>query len=91
MVKLSDQVIDIYTGKYVHPNGVNFTVTREPNALRVSGEGMPTQILYPLAENRFFLKEMDLQMEFVKDAADKVTNLVVYENGKQVVDLKRAN
>ncbi len=91
MVKLSDQVLDIYVGKYVLPDGKNVTVTREPNAIKLTGEGRPTQILYPLAENRFFVKEFDLQMEFVKDAADKVTNLVVYQNGKQVGDMKRMN
>jgi hypothetical protein len=91
MVKLSDKIIDIYTGKYVLPDGKNITVTREPNAIRFAGEGMPTHVLYPLAENRFFVKEFDVQMEFVKDAADKVTNLVVYENGKQVLDVKRVN
>ena len=89
MVKLSDKIIDIYTGKYGLPDGKNITVTREPNAIKFSGEGMPTRVLYPLAENRFFVKEYDLQMEFVKDAGDKVTNLVVYENGKQVAELKR--
>jgi hypothetical protein len=91
MVKLSDKIIDIYTGKYVQPNGKNITVTREPNAIKFSGEGMPTHVLYPLAENRFFIKEVDVQMEFVKDATDKVTSLIIYENGKQVMDVKRVN
>jgi hypothetical protein len=91
MVKLSDKIIDIYTGKYAHPNGLSFTLTREPNALKLSSENMPTRVLYPLAENRFFVREFDWQMEFVKDAADKVTNIVIYENGKQVLDVKRVN
>ncbi len=91
MVKLADKLIDIYAGTYVQPNGKNITVTREPNAIKFSGEGMPTHVLYPLAENRFFLKDVDVQMEFVRDAADKVTSLVIYENGKPVMDVKRIN
>lgn len=91
MVKLSDTILDIYAGTYVQPNGKTITVAREKNAIKFSGEGMPTHILYPQAENKFFLKDFDVQMEFVKDDADKVVSMLIYENGKQVMDVKRAN
>lgn len=91
MVKLSDQVLDMYAGTYLQPNGKNITVTREKNAIKFSGEDMSTHVLYPQAENKFFLKDADVQMEFVKDAADKVVSLVIYQNGRQVMDVKRAN
>ncbi|MBD0258278.1 MAG: DUF3471 domain-containing protein, partial [Cytophagales bacterium] len=91
MVKLSDKIIDIYTGTYLHPQGGKFTLTREPNALKMTGSGGPEQLLYPMAENRFFPRDGNWQMEFVKGADDKVTHIVVYQDGKQLLDMKRVN
>jgi hypothetical protein len=57
-------------------------ITREGNAIKMSGEGLPTFVLYPESENKFFLKDFDAQLEFIRDETHKVIKLITYENGK---------
>jgi hypothetical protein len=91
MVKLSEQLLNAFAGKYVQPNGMNAIVARENNALKFSGDGISSMMFYPEAENKFFMKEYDVQMEFVKEASNKVSGLIIYNNGKQVLEAKRAD
>jgi len=91
MVKVSDQVLNAYAGRYVQANGMQITVARENNALKASGDNISPVMLYPESENKFFLKDFDAQMEFVKDATNKVSGLIIYNNGRQVMEAKRAD
>jgi hypothetical protein len=55
----------------------------------VSGDGIPTSMLFPESENKFFLKDFDVQLEFIKDGTNKVIKLIIYENGKRGMEVKR--
>ncbi|MGD0782025.1 MAG: serine hydrolase [Candidatus Aminicenantales bacterium] len=83
IIALSGEVIERYVGTYVQPNGRIMLVAREDNAIRVSGDGIPTFLLYPEAENKFFIKDFDVQLEFIGDENHKVIKLIIYENGKR--------
>jgi hypothetical protein len=91
LVKISGQLLDAYAGCYLLPDGKAVTLTREKDAIKISGEGLPNAVCYPRAENRFFIRDTDLEMEFRRDNADQVSNLVLYAEGKPVLDAKRAN
>ncbi len=91
LVKISGQLLDAYAGRYLLPDGKAMILTREKDAMKISGEGAPNAMCYPQAENRFFIRDMDLEMEFRKDNADQVSNLVFFYGGKQVLDAKREN
>jgi CubicO group peptidase (beta-lactamase class C family) len=73
-----------YAGVYEQSNGKQLMVELEGNALKVSGDGAPTAVLFPESESRFFLDGYDVQMEF-PDA----NTLVIYENGRQVMKIHR--
>ena len=78
MIALSDSILERYIGMYlVDSHGVNITITREDSVLIMTGGGMPIIKLYPEAENKFFIKGVDVQIEFVNDDS---FNLI--ENGK---------
>ncbi|TDW96070.1 serine hydrolase [Dinghuibacter silviterrae] len=85
-IHLPDSVIDAYTGSYAQDNGKVMKVEREGDAIKVSGDGVPTAVLYPESTNSFFLEGYDVQIQFPDP-----THLVVFENGKQVMTIRRAS
>jgi hypothetical protein len=89
IITLPADVIAEYVGTYIQPNGRLLTITKEDNAIRMSGDGVPTLVLYPETESKFFLKEFDAQLEFVKNEAGKVIKLVTYENGKRGIEAQK--
>ena len=84
VVNLSDNVIQQYVGQYRQPNGRVMRVIQEGNAIKVSGEGIPTGILYPKSRNTFFLPNYDVQLEF-RNETDTSVRMTIYENGKSVM------
>lgn len=83
-ITIADSLIKEVIGKYLQSNGKVMNVEQEGNAIKVSGDGLPTAVLYPESSRKFFLDGYDVQIEF----PDK-NSVVVYENGKQVMKLLR--
>ena len=73
IVTLSDEILDRYVGTYIDSYDRSLTVAKEDGALKISGNGVPTVKLCPETENKFFLKDMDVQFEFTKDDSFTVT------------------
>jgi CubicO group peptidase (beta-lactamase class C family) len=67
IVKISDEILVKYSGTYKDTYGRTLTITKEDNTLKFSGEWLPTVIFFPEAENKFFLKGQDVQIEFTDD------------------------
>jgi CubicO group peptidase (beta-lactamase class C family) len=64
-IAVSNAVLEKYAGDYhVDIHGMNFTLVKGDSVLILSGDGMPTTNLYPEAENKFFIKEANVQIEF---------------------------
>jgi CubicO group peptidase (beta-lactamase class C family) len=76
IINLSDEILNGYTGKYIGLEGVEYTITKGDGVLIISGSGVPTVKLYPEKENKFFLKEFNVQFEFVKDS------FIITQDGK---------
>jgi CubicO group peptidase (beta-lactamase class C family) len=76
IIKLSDEILNGYTGKYVGLEGVEYTIDKGDGVLIISGSGVPTVKLYPEKENEFFLKEFNVQFEFIEDA------FIITQDGK---------
>ncbi|MPR34763.1 hypothetical protein [Salmonirosea aquatica] len=92
-VKIPAKVLDAYMGTYAMPmpTGGSLILTKESGGLWLSSEGVFVihTLLYPMSETRFFSSNFSLEFEFVGtgSSADK---LIVYNEGKQIVELKRA-
>lgn len=89
VIALPADVIENYIGTYMQPNGRAMIITKEDNAIKMSGDGIPAFVLYPETENRFFLKDFDAQLEFIRDETGKVIKLVTYENGKKGMEAQK--
>ncbi|HTJ13330.1 MAG TPA: serine hydrolase [Dinghuibacter sp.] len=83
-VVVPDSAIQAHVGAYIQSNGKVINIAREGNAIKVSGDGAPTAVLYPESANRFFMDGYDVQLEFPND-----TTLVIYEGGKAVMTIPR--
>lgn len=59
-------------------------IEKEGNALKVSGDGLPTAVVYPESNNKFFLDGYDVQLVF-----PDTNSLIVIESGKQVLKVNR--
>jgi hypothetical protein len=46
--------------------------------------GQPVIEIFAESETKFFLKVVDGQVEFVKDAAGRVTGMVLTQNGRTI-------
>ena len=76
IINLSDEILNGYTGKYIGLEGVEYTITKGDGVLIISGSAVPTVKLYPEKENKFFLKEFNVQFEFMED------EFIITQDGK---------
>ena len=83
-IDLPDKVLKRYVGTYLDSYGRNLTIFMEDSTLIISGKGVPTVKLCPEKENKFFLKDFDVQFEF----ADK-DSFTVISGGKVDCTAKR--
>jgi hypothetical protein len=87
-VTLAENIMESYAGKYLQPNGKEVLLAKENNTIKFSGDDLPTFVLYPEAERKFFAKEFNLQMELLEGESQNINRLRFYENGQQVLELE---
>ena len=76
-VNLSEEILERHAGLYLDAYGRILKFIVENKTLQFSSTGLPTVYFFPKAENKFFLKESDFQIEFVKS-----DSLILIANGK---------
>jgi CubicO group peptidase (beta-lactamase class C family) len=80
-VRIDPQVFDTYVGEYEIATGFNLRIFREGDRFWGQATGQPQLELFPESETAFFLKVVDAQITFVKDAGGAVTHLVLDQAG----------
>jgi CubicO group peptidase (beta-lactamase class C family) len=83
-VAVDPRVYDQYLGEYELAPGFVITILKQGDRLISRATGQPEVELFPESETRFFLKDVDAQVDFVKDAAGRVTGLVVHQGGQDL-------
>jgi CubicO group peptidase (beta-lactamase class C family) len=81
-VKLPEKILQQFTGEY---NGkLQVTITLVNGQLKVKSEttGLPATNLYAENDHHFFLKVMDAEVDFVKDANGKIVKAIVDDEGE---------
>jgi CubicO group peptidase (beta-lactamase class C family) len=80
-VKVDPKIYDAYAGRYeLAPNFI-LTISREGDRLLARATEQPQFELFPESETKYFLKEVDAKVTFVRDAAGKVTHLILHQGG----------
>lgn len=85
---LSDAVLDQFVGKYTSAKTGSISIARVDHALQLQAGDFKI-IIHPETATRFFVKERDLQFQFIKDDQQKVSTMVIYENGEVVDEARR--
>ncbi|HEX8162318.1 MAG TPA: serine hydrolase [Pyrinomonadaceae bacterium] len=84
VAKIDPNVYDAYVGQYTLPPLAVINVTRDGERLMGEIVGQGTAQLLPESETSFFLKELDAQVTFVRDAGGRVTHMDVRLNGQRM-------
>jgi hypothetical protein len=87
-IKLSEAELKQFEGNYQNPKFGSFNYKIEGSNLLMDGSGFHS-ILYPGSKNMFFVKERDLEFEFIKNEKNQVFKIIVHENGAVVDELLR--
>lgn len=82
-IPLDPKVFDAYAGDYELVPGFVLTIWREGDHFWTQATGQARAELFAESETSFFLRIVDAQMTFVKDAGGKVTHLVLYQGGTE--------
>ncbi len=89
-VKLTQDVLQQFTG--VYDGKLNATISLVNNQLMVESEavGLAKSNVYAQDEHHFFLKVMDVEMEFKKGVDGKIDKVIVDDEGEHY-ELKKVN
>ncbi len=80
-VAISTEVFKDYTGEYELAPEVISTISIKDDKLFAQPTGQPVFRLYPESESKFFIKEADAQVSFVRNSEGEVTHLILHQMG----------
>lgn len=89
IVNVPDDIIEKYTGRYKQPDGSINLISKTENAIIISGGRWSKTLFYPEAENKFFRKEFDSQLVFIKNEAGEITTMITYHDGNKYTEAVR--
>lgn len=79
-----------YAGTYEPAPGVGYVFRAEGGLMLLKMPGAPGEAaLFPVSENRMYMILGDGEVEFVRDAADVVTHLVVHTGGREIKMMRK--
>lgn len=82
VVEISNKILDCFVGKYKFESGGVVELSKKDNALYGEVDKGGKFRLYPESETHFFLRNMNIQVEF-ESSAKKATSLVLIQNGER--------
>jgi CubicO group peptidase (beta-lactamase class C family) len=83
-IKIDPKILSDYEGTYQLAPGFAIKVTARDGHLFAQATGQPEFEIYPSKPDEFFLKVVEAQVTFTRDAAGKVTGMVLHQNGRDV-------
>jgi CubicO group peptidase (beta-lactamase class C family) len=81
VITVTPDILKQYVGTYPLSPAFAITVTLEGEQLMEQATGQQKLPIFPESENKFFLKVVDAQIEFVRDANKTVTSLILHQGG----------
>jgi CubicO group peptidase (beta-lactamase class C family) len=81
-IALPAATLSKYVGTYEVQPGVDMMIRLDGDHLTTQLTGQPQFPIFAESETKFFLKVVDAQVEFIKDASGAVTHAVMHQNGR---------
>ena len=82
-IELPENTLATYIGSYQLLPDLILTVTKDGNRLFGQATGQGKLPFYPSAENKFFTKDVEAHMEFIKEG-DHISKLIWYQGGQKI-------
>ncbi|QJR11857.1 hypothetical protein DSM104443_02940 [Usitatibacter rugosus] len=83
-ITLDDKVLDEYVGTYQLTPEFALRIFREGSRLLVQATGQSALPMFAEAQDRFFLKLVDAQLTFRRDAKGRVISVVLHQGGRDL-------
>jgi CubicO group peptidase (beta-lactamase class C family) len=80
-IEVSTEALQRYVGSYQLAPHIEIMVTLVDGQLGAQLTGQQRFPIFPEAENKFFFKVVEAQLEFVRDASGAVTSVILHQNG----------
>ncbi len=89
-IKVDAKILESYIGEYELIPTFVITITKENDRLMLQATGQPKLEIFAESKEKYFLKAVDAQITFVKDAKGTVTNLILHQGGANQTAKKRS-
>lgn len=83
-ITLPLEVLQQYTGSYTLAPNLVLAISETNGHLFAQATNQARARIFPQARDEFFYKVVDAQLSFQRDAAGKVTGLVLHQNGREL-------
>jgi CubicO group peptidase (beta-lactamase class C family) len=83
-IAIDPKIFDSYAGEYELQPGFTLKFFRQGDKFMTQATGQAAFEIFAESATKFFLKVVDGQVEFVKDAAGQVTGMVLIQNGRTI-------
>ena len=85
-VKIPTDTLKTYVGEYQMTPTATMKVSLSSDSLKLQGPGRPPLYLKPVAQNRFYLKEFGVEIEFVKSSKGDISKLLMIRDDGQTLE-----
>lgn len=90
VAKIDTSVYREYAGEYEFTPDFLITISTEDGQLFAQATGQNRFEIFPSSEAKFFLKVVDAQLSFKRNAAGKVDTVVLHQDGRDMPGKRRA-
>lgn len=80
---VDEKILDTYVGNYQLTPNLILNITKEGGRLISQATGQNKFALFADTETKFYPKEFEAEIEFIKDSSGKVTKLILTQNGQK--------
>jgi CubicO group peptidase (beta-lactamase class C family) len=88
-IKLPTKTLAQYVGDYQLSPNFSLNIRLEGDQLISKATGQGDLKIYPESETMFFTKDLDAELEFVKNDKGEVTHLILHQNGHDTKGTKK--
>lgn len=83
-ITLSPEVFEQYVGKYELAPTMVLEITTKENRIFGQLTGQPSFEMFGESKDVFSLKVVDAQLKFNRNSNDKITDLILFQNGREI-------
>lgn len=88
-VSVAPEILLRYVGTYEIAPTFSIVITLEGGQLMAQGSGQPKLPIFAVTENRFFLKAVEAELEFVKSDQGEVTHLLLRQGAGEAKGVRK--